>query len=238
MGPWFLVGAAMHFSHFLVVLLRPTAYSTRTRTCFMAMHATITALLPVLRFRSLATMGPFYNPSNHSSPLRAFLMLCLGEPVMHCLRATTAMLPFKHYVLYACVRLTVDINVVLPAISALLASDKAVMAVSATACDKLQTLLSPFTPVPRGPFYTNACSVAHHVYVAAAAVMIIGHAIPFLAAYWLELVSKLEFLKQHVTQQHCAALPDASILVPLAYLHLIVALCVAGYVAHVLVLLQ
>lgn len=120
--------------------------------------------------------------------------MALGEPLSYVCVNLSAMLSFKHQILFTVMRGVVDLTMIIPTLSGFINSSAAVSQVSSEMCPWVLTLVSCTTP---GFLYQPekvVCSAGHAPYNLTAIAIIIGHLPPLLVCYWYELRLKLAFL--------------------------------------------
>jgi hypothetical protein len=175
----------LHSAHLLFMCVRPAAYTLRVRAIFLVLHAVNSGFLPVVRYRDIPRISAFLQQSQISHAWGGSgAYISFSDSMLHMCQAMGAMLPFKFYLCYAVLRLSVDITVIIPTLSSLMMTDPEVVSTSIRACRWLQCALSFLAPAP--VVQSAQCEVSHVAYVTSALCIIFGHAVPLLAVYHLE----------------------------------------------------
>lgn len=205
---WLYLPMLLHGAHLLFMCVRPAAYTLRVRAIFLVLHAVNSGLLPVVRYRDVPRISECLQQSHSSHAWGgSAAYISFSDSMLHMCQAMGAMLPFKWYLCYTVLRLSVDIRVIIPTLSSLMMTEPDVVSTSIRACRWLRSALSLLAPTPA--VQSAQCEVSHVAYVTSALCIIFGHAIPLLAVYHFELTTKLQFLRARGVQHW--RLPDRQV---------------------------
>jgi hypothetical protein len=144
----------------------------------------------------------------HYTDRRALATAVLLEPLLSLCHSLYHHLPFRQQLVYSLLRMAIDFTFVVPTLALLLSSPR-IDALAKQACTYLCHVLT-FGDVSSLKYTLDTCQDSHMVshFVPAVALTGIGMCVPLVTCYWMELYTKLQYLRARYPQ-HTGSLPGS-----------------------------
>lgn len=150
----------------------------------------------------------YRNMVDHYTNGRSLAAVVALEPLLSLCHALYHHIPFRQQLLYSLARMTVDFTFVVPTL-ALLVSMPQLDSIARKACTCMSQVLTLGGDMSTLKLTAQTCQDSHRVayFVPAAMLTSVGTCVPLITGYWLELHTKLQYLRARYPQQ-AGALPE------------------------------